>query len=163
MINSHLLSNRTGHEPVGVGSSNLSTSVTRDFKSLASGALKGYEGSNPTLTAKRSPLQGDAYRSNWLKANWSTPGFHPGNRGSKPLGDTKASYQQKAVEKAIYPRISSPALRELSTHKQSRFGLKARISSPAFTHKQSRLYDSRLCDNWSTANPLYLPVLLITL
>ena len=159
MINSHLLSNRTGHEPVGVERFELPTSVTRDFKSLASGALKGYEGSNPTLTAKRSPLQGDAYRSNWLKANWPTPGFHPGNRGSKPLGDTKASYQQNAVEKAIYPRINTPALGRLSTHKHSRFGLKARINTPAFTHKHSRLFASRLCSYWRRAtSPVYTSI-----
>lgn len=203
MINSHLLSaddqmmltlplsywadKRTGHEPVGVGSSNLSTSlhtlknglfptsgplrirghnlgkvkvfVTRDFKSLASGALKGYEGSNPTLTAKRSPLQGDAYRSNWLKANWSTPGFHPGNRGSKPLGDTKASYQQNAVEKAIYPRINGYALGKLSTHKHLRFGLKARINTYAFTHKHLRLCGSKLEYPWPGGHsPVYTSI-----
>ena len=148
MINSHLLSNRTGHEPVGVGSSNLSTSVTRDFKSLVSVALKGYEGSNPTLTAKHSPCKGDAYRSNWLKANWSTAGFHPGN-----------TYQQNAVEKPIYPRINGTALGQLSTHKRNRFGLKARINGTAFTHKRNRLCGSKLEYPWPGGHsPVYTSI-----
>ena len=148
MINSHLLSNRTGHEPVGVGSSNLSTSVTRDFKSLVSVALKGYEGSNPTLTPKHSPCKSDAYRSNWLKANWPTPGFHPGN-----------TYQQNAVEKAIYPRINGYALGKLSTHKHLRFGLKARINTYAFTHKHLRLCGSKLEYPWPGGHsPVYTSI-----
>ena len=68
-----------------------------------------------------------------------------------------ASYQQKPVESPNNPRINSPALTELFTHKQSRFGLKARINSPAFTHKQSRLCGSSLRDYWSVAT---LPVVI---
>lgn len=75
------------------------------------------------------------------------------NRGSKPLGIAKPSYQQNAVEKTIYPRINAPVLGKLSTHKRSRSGLKARINTPAFAHKHSRLFASRLCNYWRRANP----------
>ena len=143
MINSHLLSNRTGHEPVGVERFELPTSVTRDFKSLVSVALKVYAGSNPTLTPKHSPCKGDAYRS-----NWPTPGFHPGN-----------TYQQNAVEKAIYPRINAYALGKLSTHKHLRFGLKARINTYAFTHKHLRLCGSKLEYPWPGGHsPVYTSI-----
>lgn len=75
------------------------------------------------------------------------------NRGSKPLGIAKASYQQNAVEKTIYPRINAPAFGRLSTHKHSRLGLKVRINAPAFTHKHSRLCGSILRGYWATATP----------
>lgn len=148
MINSHLLSNRTGHEPVGVERFELPTSVTRDFKSLVSVALKGYEVSNPTLTAKHSLLQGDAYRSHWLKANWPTPGFHPGN-----------TYQQNAVEKASYQRINGTALGQLFTHKRNRLEPKARINGTAFTHKRNRLCGSKLEYPWPGGHsPVYTSI-----
>lgn len=143
MINSHLLSNRTGHEPVGVERFELPTSVTRDFKSLVSVALKGYEGSNPTLTPKHSPCKGDAYRS-----NWPTPGFHPGN-----------TYQQNAVEKASYQRINGTALGQLFTHKRNRLEPKARINGTAFTHKRNRLCGSKLEYPWPGGHsPVYTSI-----
>ena len=117
--------NRTGLEPAGVSPiSGPLRELTRDFKSLV---------------------------TNWLLSNWSlTPGFHPGNRGSKPLWD---GYQQNAVEKASYPRISGTALGQLFTHKRNRFEPKARINGTAFTHKRNRQCGSILRGFWAAATP----------
>ena len=75
------------------------------------------------------------------------------NRGSKPLGIAKPSYQQNAVEKTIYPRINGTALGQLFTHKRNRLEPKARINGTAFTHKRNRLFASRLRNLWRRANP----------
>ena len=63
------------------------------------------------------------------------------------------SYAQNVVNKANNPRIDTPALGQLSTHKHSRLGLKVRINTPAFTHKRSRLCGSILRGYWATAIP----------
>ena len=168
-LNGRVGDNRTGYEHVrlGVGSSNLSTSgvtdrrspktycsqskhaprlrytlsnwstrphsVTRDFKSLVSISERRLVRANAEIHDNRSHSPG------------LVTGFSSRQQG---LG----SYQQKPVRNSNNPRINTTALAELSTHKRSRFGLKARINTPAFTHKHSRLCASRLRSNWSTAN-----------
>ena len=103
----------------GVGSSNLSTSVTRDFKSVVSDGFKS------------RPVAG-------MKTRCSPQGFVT-PRGHHP---------QEPVETACYPRINGYAFGELSTHKRLRFPRNPRINGYAFTHKRLRLFGSSPQNTW---------------
>ena len=179
-LNGRVGDNRTGYEHVrlGVGSSNLSTSgvtdrrspktycsqskhaprlrytlsnrstrphsVARDFKSLVSISERRLVRANAGIGSRRVRISRRSHH-NRSHSPVVVTGFSSRQQG---LG----SYQQKPVRNSKNPRINTPALAELSTHKRSRFGLKARINTPAFTHNHSRLCASKLRSNWSTAN-----------
>ena len=112
--------------------------VPRDFKSLASGALKGYEGSNPTLVSR--PI-----------AQWQTrhnrTGLEPGGVERFEL-PTRKLHPQSSTHKhlrfGLKARINSPALRELSTHKHSRL---TPLSGPFRTRDQNQVINSHLPSN----------------